>query len=116
MYHQFLQTVVSPNGWNCITEIHPRQDDPSRTWARNNPIQFSNAEATDIFIQGLQQRAVETYFGLASYAQVLADGKGFRAQTNVLAVRFGWTSTLAQPSTPSMATLCTPHRRRHWRL
>lgn len=90
MYHQFLQTVVSPNGWNCITEIHPRQDDPSRTWARNNPIQFSNAEATDAFIQGLQQRAVETYFGLASYAQVPADGKGFRAQTNVLALRSFW--------------------------
>ena len=90
MYHQFLQTVVSPNGWNCITEIHPRQDDPSRTWARNNPIQFSNAQATDRFIQGLQQRAVETYFGLASYAQVPADGKGFRAQTNVLALRSFW--------------------------
>lgn len=89
MYHEFLQTVVSPNGWNCITEIHPKED--GKTWARNNPVRFSDTMATTGIIQALQSRAVETYFGLASYAQLPTDGgSGFRTQANVLALRSFW--------------------------
>lgn len=87
----FLQTVTSPSGFNCITEIQPRSDDPMRTWARNNPIKFSNTEAVAGLLQNLQSRGIETYFGLATYA-TLGDeqGKNFRTQANTLALRSFW--------------------------
>lgn len=90
MYHEFLQTVVSLSGWNCVTEIHLRNDGSGKTWARNNPVHFSDAIATNGLIQTLQSRATETYFGLATYAQVPPNGEGFRAQANVLALKSFW--------------------------
>lgn len=86
----FLTTVVSQSGWNCITEIHPRQDDPTRTWARNNPIKFSDTATVTGFIENLQRRGVETYFALAAFANTTADGSGFRTQANVTALKSFW--------------------------
>ena len=84
----FLQTVVSTSGWNCITEIHPKKE--GGTWARNNPIKFADANATAALIQNLQAGGVETYFGLATYAQPTPDGSGFRTQQNTLCLRSFW--------------------------
>jgi len=84
----FLQTVVSMSGWNCITEIHPKKE--GGTWARNTPIKFADANATAALIQNLQAGGVETYFGLATYAQHTPDGSGFRTQQNTLCLRSFW--------------------------
>lgn len=88
MYTDFLRTVVSPSGFNCITEIHPKHG--GGTWARNNAVAFSNAEATDGLIRNLQHNGTETYFALAAFAALREDGLVKRTQDNVVALRSFW--------------------------
>lgn len=86
----FLTTIVSTNGWNCITAIRPFYNIPNKTWGQNYPIKFSDAESTMRLITDLQRGGVETYFALGAFAISTPDGKDFREQKNVHALKAFW--------------------------
>lgn len=83
----FLRTVCSLSGINCITEIG---DKTKGGYTVNHPIRFSDEVATTGLVQQLQHYGKPTYFALGAFANTDSSGRLPRKQDNVVALRSFW--------------------------